>query len=1023
MKKAGFALIGLTLILAIAVALDGFGLLSGPKPGDQLPISQSPVLKYKKLYADKVEEEEHEANGDKGYKEGLEWLNSVRMDPDKGYVPLSDVITARDQYKKQSYSKEHSPNKKAAPLNLDWEELGPDNIGGRTRSIIIDKSNPDLMWAGSVTGGLFYSEDGGLNWHLHPWSQEQKYLGISDMVQDINGNLVISTGEGFNPGNYFGTGLGLFPSYSAPGVIGDGLYRVYRDTSQGWDHMQGSIPTANSSTAAFAETYKVAVSPIDANTIFAATEGGLFVSRDGGATFSLASGVSATFQNKPCVDVEVGPNGTVYAALNKRHYYRSGDGGLSFTEMAGQGGFPGPASPPELRSIYTQTDRMEFATTPEDPNYVYAVLTKETNFLAIFKSTNAGLNWTQVVTGDQNGFNPTGGQGSWGIAFSVDPYNKERLIFGGQLELWSINFTGNRDLIAYWQPETATNPYYVHADMHAVAWHPTNPNIMFLGTDGGVFKSTDAQNQFPTFKPRNKGYNTLQFYSLGTGYDGTLLGGAQDNGTNLNDCQNNSMLSFREVQGGDGGSAEVSRINPNAMFAATPSSDVTRSSNGGQSFGGFFDDNIAPNGGFGNGFFNSPFDLWEDQYDTTLYVTRDRVVINNGSTTSVSVIDTITIPVEKSIFLLPTTAGLWFTPDALDFSNTPRWYRVSASGSVSAVGSAADGTMFVGTSSGAVTRINGMGNKYKVESFISEVTTTVDASDPSITYIDTIRSYKVVPNFGTAAGWNASANGISTTSIGAGLGGRFITGIAVNQKNPNQVVIVAGNYGRTTHVFRSLNAMDPPVGQSSPTSSWEAIDGTGLPAMPVYDAVIDYYNDNNIIIGTDLGVWATSNGKDAASSVEWYPEANGTMTSVPVFKVIQDPMYDMDCRILYVGTHGRGAFRTTTLTTNTSCDLSQCKVTSVEEHGPTANNTLQALSVYPNPVTDFTYVEFSLTEQVDVKIQIVDLMGRVVSAKDLDNLSIGDNRNKLDLSGVSAGAYIVAVSYPGKTLTRKIIVR
>lgn len=1037
MKKAKIALITLPLLaLAAFFAFGGLDLLSTGKNDAGLAYNtNSPAYQYKKAFA-KEEAEKKAKKAKKGIKPALEYMQMIRQNQDLGYVPMDAVIAAKQQYKKLVSKQIESAASKngAVGLGLVWEELGPDNVGGRTRAIVIDKNNPNRMYAGGVSGGLFVSENGGNSWAPHPWTLEDHHVGISCMVQASDGSILIGTGEGYAPHLQ-----GLHSFFGAPGFIGDGMYRILPD-GVNWEKLTGTDPTTpNVNSDMWSFVFQVAVAPQDPNLIYAATWKGLQVSTDGGITFTPAQGIPAQYQNYPCYDVVVNGDGVVYAAMSTsgginsagltdikgNRYFRSANG-IIFDDFAGQGNFPGPTT---NQSEYNSTERMKFAVTPQDPNYVYALLAADNRLQSLYQSTDQGLTWTRLVVGDPNGFNPTGQQGTWNIAFNVDPFNKERVIIGGQLELWSWNTQGNRDLIAYWQPDSPTNPYYVHADMHCVTWHPTDPNIMYVGNDGGVYKTNNAQDQFPRFTARNKGYNVTQFYGIGTSINGFTMGGTQDNGTNYNDCTNNTPISFREVNGGDGGDAEISNINPNAMFAEVYGGAVRRSSNGGESFGGFFDENIDGDGDGGvQSLFLAPFALWEDQYDSVFYYTKNIYQLDyTGGGAPVKTLydtytDSVVLPVEKSIFFLGTTGNLWFTPDALDFSNTPRWYRIGGmGGTVSEIEITDDGLVFtgsaqtsssVGSGGGTVVRIQGIPQKYGIDTIILDIVETPDTGNANITYLDTIFEYKVVPAFGNPAGWNSSANGVVSDNIFS-RSGRFLTGISVNDADPNHVVISYGNYGNTDYVFRSENAMS-----ASPT--FTSLSGPGLPAMPIYDVLIDYYDPNKLILGTELGIWTAGNALDAPNNIVWNSENGQTMTSMPVFTLRQDPLYDMDCRVIYAGTHGRGMFRTTTLTPNT-CDVTPCKNIVSTGPEPTDFVEVNSLSIYPVPVTDMANIEFNLNKQMPVTIQVVDVSGRVVMTKALQNVVAGKNTHQFDFSNLTPGVYVVATRIAGDVLTRKIV--
>ena len=78
---------------------------------------------------------------------------------------------------------------KKRTLGLDWKELGPDNIGGRNRTILIDSENNNLMYAGGVSGGLWYSTDAGLSWNKTTPGDNAEVLTVTCIVQDEEGYI------------------------------------------------------------------------------------------------------------------------------------------------------------------------------------------------------------------------------------------------------------------------------------------------------------------------------------------------------------------------------------------------------------------------------------------------------------------------------------------------------------------------------------------------------------------------------------------------------------------------------------------------------------------------------------------------------------------------------------------------------------------------------------------------------------------------------------------------------------------
>ena len=74
--------------------------------------------------------------------------------------------------------------------------MGPDNVGGRTRAILIDKDNSNLIYAGGVSGGLWKSNNAGLTWNIIPGTDQLEFSGVVSTCQTSNGDIYFGTGEG-----------------------------------------------------------------------------------------------------------------------------------------------------------------------------------------------------------------------------------------------------------------------------------------------------------------------------------------------------------------------------------------------------------------------------------------------------------------------------------------------------------------------------------------------------------------------------------------------------------------------------------------------------------------------------------------------------------------------------------------------------------------------------------------------------------------------------------------------------------
>ena len=197
-------------------------------------------------------------------------------------------------------------------LGLDWKELGPNNIGGRTRAVLIDNQNPNLIFAGGVAGGLWYSSDAGLTWNQTEPGDLAEILTVNCIAQDELGYIYYGTGEGVFYGDV---------GEQAPGTVGFG-YRgrgVFRSTEP---HGTTFMHLENSWFGK--ETKTVAVNSISSDgigNIYAGAKGKLYRSENRGEIWSE---VSTTSNNQTIsgnvYDVKALSDGTVILAMGNDYY-------------------------------------------------------------------------------------------------------------------------------------------------------------------------------------------------------------------------------------------------------------------------------------------------------------------------------------------------------------------------------------------------------------------------------------------------------------------------------------------------------------------------------------------------------------------------------------------------------------------------------------------------------------------------------------------------------------------------------
>lgn len=326
--------------------------------------------------------ESKEGGKEEGISGALNWWKTVRTNEFTGEMDFAAMNAARDQANAMSGTRS---------LGISWEEMGPDNVGGRTRSILFDKNNQGVVFAGGVSGGLWKSTNGGQSWMKVNDLFES--LIVTTIIQAANGDIYFGTGEAF-----YSFGLNNPTGYSAFGFPGKGVWKS-TDGGNTFTHLLSTAPaTGNSTTEDWAYVSRLAASPTDANRIYASTNKGLRISTDGGNTWSNAVGPILSYS----WDVKVGSDGYVHAVVGNKYYRSTEPDGDTFEQRSGKGGFPASG-----------IARIELGVAPSNPAYVYAICinTGAESLQGVYKSTDGGLNWDVIGPGGSSTFNPPGQQG------------------------------------------------------------------------------------------------------------------------------------------------------------------------------------------------------------------------------------------------------------------------------------------------------------------------------------------------------------------------------------------------------------------------------------------------------------------------------------------------------------------------------------------------------------------------------------------------------------------------------------
>ncbi|HBF87677.1 MAG TPA: hypothetical protein DDX39_03460 [Bacteroidales bacterium] len=900
----------------------------------------------------------------------MEWRNKRQANFVTGEIDPKDVIKAQQQ------ARALRMNKNTSSIVPEWIEMGPDNVGGRTRAILIDKDDHDLLFAAGVSGGIWKSTNAGQSWNkITDESDSWDNLNFVSICQAANGDIYAGTGEGM----YHPTGVG------SGGFYGQGIWKS-EDLGVTWTQL-ASTWTTDDEKDIFIEVNKLAADPTNENRIYAATKKGLRVTDDGGATWVCP--FAFTYQNMRSSDVKVASDGTVITAVGVSCFLAQANSdadSLSFVLKSKSSGYQAA----ELINS-SGVGRIEFAFSPDDPNYVYCAAAKSDGTMDhVYRSTDKGQKWSVIATGGDY-FQPYRNQGEYDNVIAVFPGNKNKVVLGG-IDLWVWENGGSFEQTTLWSL-SPYHPNYVHADIHTIVFHPdyANHSTFYVGCDGGISKTDDGGTSFYT---ANRNYNVTQFYAIAFSPTGEVVGGTQDNGTQYISREGNTDQAAVEVSGGDGGYCEVSTLNPDISFGSVYYTDVRIGFAKGEYMSSYY------YGGGGN--FVTPLKLWEsfnDVYstDSVEYILpkelpdsitnpthEDSVYIELGDTLHLksSINELPIFHITDKEYLYGDTVRVQDTYQAaiaIGFDNSVIFARDPLS-------QASPTTHFIGT--------NMLGTVETLE-FSKDGNYLYVATDYGYLYrIDSVLYARAEIDSALA-----EADLIASFS-------QIITGIAVDPENPDRVVISLGNYGETEYVYYSEDA-------TSATPTFVSKQGN-LPEAPAYSVLIDWDLENFVMLGTETGVYYT---EDITATTPVWIAAEGFPT-VPTYMLRQQinpnswktGVYNHG--FIYAGTHGRGIFRTETLKGPTA-------VKEIKDIASKAADKF--INVFPNPVVDIANVTLTIKENTNVQIAVYNLQGKLVAKQVYDNQLKGKRNYSFDVASLNNGTYIVKVLVGTEVKTSKFL--
>ncbi len=473
-----------------------------------------------------------------------QWFMEPRVYP-SGELKYGSHAYAIEQYKNfiiENASAKQSTNAVISATTANWIPLGPfgspaNGDAGRIQVIEMHPVSSNTFYVGTSAGGFWITNNGGVSYTTT--TDQLGSCGVSDIaINPLSPNIIyISTGDKDG-------GAGDTQSIGVLKSTDGGL--TWNTTGLTWQASQ------------YRRIYSLLINPVNPNILIVATSQGMYRTIDAGVTWSVTA-------NGYYVDAEFRPGDpTVVHAVSNTGYIKSTDGGVTYTAIPVAGG--------------TNSNRLNLAVSQANSNYLYIIASNNASgYGGVYRSTNAGATFS-LMSSTPNIFNAssngsgTGGNGWYDIAIDASPTNANEITAGGVNSWKSLDGGATWVLNTHW---TGTGAPYVHADLHSVVY--TSSTTCYLGTDGGVARSTDGGATWITI---NGSMNISQIYKMGFSANNysLILTGHQDNGSNLWDG-----TSWTSIYGGDGTACFVDWNTNTTMVYSWQNGNFRRSFNGGAS--------------------------------------------------------------------------------------------------------------------------------------------------------------------------------------------------------------------------------------------------------------------------------------------------------------------------------------------------------------------------------------------------------------------------------------------------------
>ena len=389
--------------------------------------------------------------------------------------------------------------------NMTPRNIGPGGMSGRVTAIDVVISNPDIIYAGTASGGLWKSVSGGITWEPIFDNEVTASIGAVAIQQSNPDVIWVGTGEG-NPRNSLNGGYGIYKSL---------------DGGKTWSSM-GLEQTRH--------IHRVIIDPTNPNTVYVGAIGspwgthkerGVFKTTDGGETWNKVLYANTKTGVADLVMDPKNPNKLIAALWEHKRdpwFFNSGgvgsgihityDGGKNWEKITSKDGLP-----------EGDLGRIGLAIAPNKTNIVYALVEAKKN--GLYKSLDGGLKWIKV----NENMNEIGNRPFYYADLYVNPQNENRLY--SIFTYVNVSEDGGNSFKQLMPAYGVSNG--VHPDHHAWWIHPKNGDFMIDGNDGGLNITKDGGTSWRFIG----NLPVAQFYHISVDNEipYNVYGGMQDNGS------------------------------------------------------------------------------------------------------------------------------------------------------------------------------------------------------------------------------------------------------------------------------------------------------------------------------------------------------------------------------------------------------------------------------------------------------------------------------------------------------------